>query len=260
MNTLKFSLEGKVAVVTGGSRGIGRAIALAFADAGAEVVVSSRSPSDLEKVADEIRTRGRRGLAVTSDVTNVEDLKKLVEKVKVAFSRIDILVNNAGGSASPGPLMDATEWAWDATININLRVPFLLSQLVARMMREQGGGNIINVSSIGGIKPDLNIYSVAKAGLMMLTQVMAKEWGRHKIRVNAIAPGFIKTRLTEPLWKVPAVAEVMAKNRALVGHLGAPEEVAGAALFLASAASSYITGATIVVDGGELLGSPSFPP
>jgi len=223
------------------------------------MVISSRRLPDLEEVAEEIRAKGRKGLAVASDITKVEDSKNLVEKIKTELGRIDILVNNAGGSASLVPLIDAEERTWDATMSVNLKGPFLLSQLVARVMREQGGGNIINISSIGGIRPDFNIYSVAKAGLIMLTKVMAVEWGQYNIRVNTIAPGFVKTRLTEALWKEPAVSEIMAKNRALVGRLGVPEDVAGAALYLASDASSYVTGATFVIDGGELLGPPSFP-
>ena len=178
----------------------------------------------------------------------------MVEKVKNEWGRIDILVNNAGTNPYYGPLLDAEEWAWDVTMNVNLKGPFLLSQLVARVMREQGGGSIINIASTAGIIPsDLNIYSVTKAGLIMLTRVMAKEWGQYKIRVNAIAPGLVKTRLSEELWKESAKEEKEAKNKAL-GYLGLPEDIAGTALYLASDASSYLTGETIVVDGGESVG------
>ncbi|MBA7715313.1 NAD-dependent glycerol dehydrogenase [subsurface metagenome] len=260
MNTAKFSLEGKVALVTGGSRGIGRAIALTFADAGADVVISSRKLPDLEGVANEIRARGRKGLAVASHIAKVEDSRNLVEKVKAEFGRIDILVNNAGTNPYYGPLMDAEEWAWDITMDVNLKGPFLLSQLVARVMREQGGGSIINIASVAGITPNnLNIYGVTKAGLIMLTECMAKEWGQYNIRVNAIAPGVIKTRFSEALWKEPAVGDKAVGNTAL-GRLGLPEDVAGTALYLASDASSYVTGETILVDGGEFIGpAPVFP-
>ena len=254
MDLAKFSLEGKVALVTGGSRGIGRAIALSFADAGADVAISSRKLPDLEEVAEEIRGKGRKSIALACHVAKIEDSKTLVEKVKSEWGRIDILVNNAGTNPYYGPLLDAEEWAWDVTMNVNLKGPFLLSQLVARVMREQGGGSIINIASIAGIIPSqLNIYSVTKAGLIMLTKVMAKEWGQYKIRVNAIAPGIVKTRLSEALWQEPAKGEEAARSKAL-GYIGLPEDIAGAALYLASDASSYLTGETIVVDGGESVG------
>ncbi len=254
MNFSRFSLEGKVALVTGGSRGIGRAIALTFADAGADVVISSRKLPALEEVAEEIRGKGRKGLAVVSHIAKIEDSRSLVERAKSELGRIDILVNNAGTNPYPGPIIDAEEWAWDTTMNVNLKGPFLLSQLVARVMREQGGGNIINTASVDGIKAGtLGIYSVTKAGLIMLTKVMAREWGQYNIRVNAIAPGVIETRFSEVFWKEPAAGEAAAKKAAL-GRYGAPDDVAGATLFLASGASSHITGETIVVDGGQLIG------
>jgi len=258
MDFSRISLEGKVALVTGGSRGIGRASALAFADAGADVAVASRKLADLEKVAEEIRAKGRKSLAVASHVAKTEDSKSLVDKVMAEFGRIDILVNNAGTNPYYGPLMDAEEWAWDTTMNVNLKGQFLLSQLVARIMREHGGGNIINTSSVGGIQAsDLGIYSASKAALIMLTECMAKEWGQYNIRVNAIAPGVIKTRLSEQLWKDPEAGKAVVDSCALL-RLGEPEDVAGVVLFLASDASSYVTGETIAIDGGALLGPPSF--
>jgi dehydrogenase/reductase SDR family protein 4 len=254
MMLAKFSLKGKVALVTGASRGIGRAIAMAFADAGADVAISSRKPPDLEAVAEEIKAKGRKSMALASHIAKIDDSKTLVAKVKSEWGRIDILVNNAGTNPYYGPLLDAEEWAWDVTMNVNLKGPFLLSQLVVKVMREQGGGSIINIASIAGIIPsELNIYSVTKAGLIMLTKVMAKEWGQYKIRVNAIAPGVVKTRLSEALWKAPAKGEEAARSKAL-GYIGLPEDIAGAALFLASDASSYLTGETILVDGGESVG------
>ncbi len=259
MDFSKISLEGKVALVTGGSRGIGRASALAFADAGADVVVSSRKLPDLEVVVEEIKAKGRKGMAVVSHIAKMEDSQNLVEKVKAEFGRIDILVNNAGTNPYNGPLMDAEEWAWDVTMNVNLKGPFLLSLLAARVMREQGGGSIINTSSVGGLRAGgLHIYGVTKAALIMLTQVMAKEWGQYNIRVNAIAPGIIKTRLSEQLWKEPAAGEAARQRTALL-RLGEPEDIAGVVLFLASDLSRYVTGETIVIDGGQMLGGPSFP-
>ncbi|MFC2006298.1 glucose 1-dehydrogenase [Chloroflexota bacterium] len=259
MDSSKFSLNGKVALVTGGSRGIGRAIALTFADAGADVVVISRKLPALEAVAEEIRAKGRKGLALASHVAKLEESKGLIERIKAEFGRIDILVNNAATNPYYGPLIDAEEWAWDATMNVNLKGPFLLSQLVARIMKEQGGGSIINITSVAGIVPSaLHFYGVTKAGLIMLTKVMAKEWGQYNIRVNVIAPGLVQTQFSEVLWKEPAVGESARKKTAL-GRIGTPEDIAGAALFLASDASSYMTGETVVVDGGELVGPPSFP-
>ncbi len=250
MDISKYSLDGKVALVTGGSRGIGRAIALTLAEAGADVVISARKLPDLEGAAEEIKTKGRRVLAIAANVGKIEESKNLVAKVKAGFGRLDILVNNAGTNVYLGPLIDAEERAWDAPMNVNLKGPFFLSQLAARVMREQGSGNIINIASAAGVRPGaLHIYSVSKAGLIMLTQVMAKEWGQYNIRVNAIAPGVVKTKFSEPLWREPAAHAAIVKGTAL-GRLALPDDVAGVALFLASDISSYVTGATIVMDAG----------
>jgi len=253
MGMVNFSLEGKVALVAGGSRGIGKASALAFAEAGADVVVSSRKLPDLEIVADEIKSRGRKGLAIASHISKIEESKNLVDKVMAEFGRIDILFNNPGTNPFWGPVIDAEEWAWDTTMNVNLKGIFFLSQLVARIMREHGGGSIINTSSVGGYRPGPNqgIYSITKAALIMLTKVMASEWGQFGIRANAVAPGVIKTRLSEALWKDAAVGE-MAASRTSLGRLGESEDVAAVVQFLASDAASYVTGETITVDGGVL--------
>jgi dehydrogenase/reductase SDR family protein 4 len=257
MNLSLFSLEGKVAVISGASRGIGHASALALADAGANVVVASRKIADLEKVAEEIRGKGVKSMAVAAHIAKIEDSKALTEQVMKAFGRIDILMNNAGTNPYYGPLMDQDEKTYDITMNVNLKGLFFLSQLAARVMKAQAGGCIINTASIGGLRAgDLGVYSVTKAAVIMLTQVMAKEWGQYKIRVNAIAPGIIKTRLSEALWKDPAVsAKAVAKIPMM--RLGEPEEVAGAVVFLASKAGSYITGETIVIDGGRVHGEPA---
>jgi len=257
MDLSLFSLEGKVALITGGSRGIGRACALALADAGATVVVSSRKIEGLEPVAEEIRARGGRGMAIASHVAKVEDSKTLVERVTKEFGRIDILMNNAGTNPYYCPLMEHDEKTWYVTMNVNLKGLFFLSQLAARVMKGQGGGSIINTSSIGGLVPgELGVYCVTKAAVIMLTEVMAKEWGQHNIRVNAIAPGVIKTRLSEALWKDPEVGAQVERNMPLM-RLGEPEEIAGAVLLLASDAGSYITGETIVIDGGRIHGEPA---
>ncbi len=260
MSINRFSLEGKAALITGGSRGIGRAIALAFADAGADVAISSRKLPALEAVAEEIKSKGRKSIALACHIARPEDSESLVEKVKSEWGKIDILVNNAGTNPYYGPLLEAEEWAWDVTMNVNLKGPFLLSQLVAKVMREQGGGSIINISSIAGLTPsELNIYSVTKAGLIMLTRVMAREWGQYRIRANAIAPGVIKTRLSAALWQEPEKGGAAAKSKA-PRYPGQPEDIVGTALYLASDASSHVTGETILVDGGESLGpAPVYP-
>ncbi len=257
MDLSRFSCEGKVALVTGGSRGIGRACALALAEAGADVVVSSRKIADLEPVAEEIRSKGVRGLAIAAHNARTEDSEMLVERVVKDLGRIDILVNNAGTNPYYGPIMDQDEKTYDITMNVNTKGVFILSRLVAREMKKQGGGSIINTASIGGLRAgDLGIYCVSKAAVIMLTQVMAKEWGQYNIRVNAIAPGIIKTRLSEALWKEQEVGE-KAIQRIPLMRLGEPEEIAGTVVLLASSAGSYITGETIVIDGGRLHGEPA---
>ena len=254
MSIVNHSLEGKVALIAGASRGIGRACALAFAEAGADVVVSSRKLPDLEQVAGEIESMGRKSLAIASHIAKVEESQNLVDKVVAEFGKIDILMNNAGTNPHFGDIIDAEEWAWDVTMNVNLKGQFLLSQLVAKVMREKDGGSIINTASISAFKPGGNegIYSITKAALVMMTQVMAREWGKYNIRVNAIAPGLIKTRLSEALWKEPAATEA-AERRTPLGRLGEPEDLAGAALYLASDAGRYTTGDTLIVDGGSKL-------
>ena len=257
MNFSQFSLEGKVALITGGSRGIGRASALALADAGANVIVSSRKIADLEPVAEELRAKGVKSMAIAAHNAKTEDSKALVEKVMQSFGRIDILLNNAGTNPYYGPIMDQDEKTYDITMNVNLKGIFILSQLTAKIMKTQGGGCIINTSSIGGLRAgDLGVYCISKAAVIMLTQVMAKEWGQFNIRVNAIAPGIIKTRLSEALWKDPEVNDKALGSIPLM-RLGEPEEIAGTVVFLASKAGSYITGETIVVDGGRLHGEPA---
>ena len=258
MDLSQFSLEGKVAVVTGGSRGIGRSAALALADAGAHVVVSSRKIENLEPVAAEIAAKGVKGRAVAAHVARTDEARALIDQVMKEFGRLDILVNNAGTNPYFGALMDQDEKTYDITMNVNLKSIFFLSQMAAKIMKPQGGGSIINTSSIGGIRAgELGIYCVSKAAVIMLTQVMAKEWGQYNVRVNAIAPGIIKTRLSEALWKDPKVnAKAVAQIPML--RLGEPDELAGIVVFLASRAGSYVTGETIVVDGGRVHGEPAW--
>ncbi len=255
MELSQFSLEGKVALVTGGSRGIGKATAIGFAQAGADVVVASRKLPDLEEVADEVRGLGRRSLAVAAHVGRLEQIESLVERVVAEFGRIDILVNNAGTSPVFTPALDLEERAWDAIMNLNLKGLFFLSQAVARVMKEHGGGRIINVASMDGYKPEVNIgaYAVSKAGVIMVTKVMARELAQYNIRVNTIAPGPIHTRLLDAHWVVAPEDKEELLKKVPMERIGEPEEIAGAMIYLASDASSYVTGQTFVVDGGTLI-------
>ena len=247
-----FLVPGKVALVTGASRGIGRAIALGLAKAGADVVLAARKLPDLESVAQEISRMGRKALPVSANVRQLPELESLVQRAVDEFGHIDILVNNAGTNPVFGSVFDYDERAWDVTMGLNLKGYFFLSQAVGRLMRESGGGNIINVASVDGIRPRIGggIYAISKAGIIMLTQVLAQEWGQYNIRVNAIAPGLVRTRLSEALWDNTLIREKTEDDTAL-GRIAEPEEIVGAALFLASEASSYMTGQTIVLDGGH---------
>jgi NAD(P)-dependent dehydrogenase (short-subunit alcohol dehydrogenase family) len=248
-----FSLSGKVALVTGGSRGIGKAIAVGLAKFGADVAVTSRKLPDLEEVAKEIKGLGRRSMAVATHVGRMDELNNLVTKVEDELGRIDILVNNAGTNPTMDPAINIEERAWDSIMNLNLKGLFFLSQSVARLMKEQGGGKIINVASVAGITPDiLPVYSISKAGVIMATKVMAQQWAQYKIRVNAIAPGLVKTRFSEALWSNPDIAQAV-MTRTPLQRVAEPDEMVGAVIFLASDASSYVTGHVLVVDGGSVI-------
>jgi dehydrogenase/reductase SDR family protein 4 len=247
---MDFSLEGKVALVTGGSRGIGMASALGLAQAGADIVVASRKLPDLEEVAEQIRRLGRKSLAVAAHIARMDHINNLVSKAKDEFGKIDILVNNAATNPVMDPALDVEERAWDSTMNLNLKGLFFLSQAVARVMKEQGGGKIINITSVEGITPGiLPVYSISKAGVIMATKVMAKEWSKYNIRVNAIAPGLTKTRFSEALWNNPEILQD-AISQTPMGRIAEPEEMVGAVIYLASDISSYVTGQVIAIDGG----------
>jgi len=248
----KFRLPGKVALITGGSRGIGRAIALSLAEAGADVILASRKLPDLEMVAQEIIHMGRKALPVSANVRHLQEIDNLVKKVMEEFGHIDILVNNAGANPVFGSVFNIDERAWDVIMGLNLKGYFFLSQAVGKVMRDKGGGAIINISSEGGIRPGvgMGVYCISKAGVIMLTQVLAQEWGQYNIRVNAIAPGVVKTRFSKALWSNPVIAKGTENNTAL-GYIAKPEEIANTALFLASEASSYMTGQTVILDGGH---------
>jgi NAD(P)-dependent dehydrogenase (short-subunit alcohol dehydrogenase family) len=249
--TSRFDLSGRVALVTGASRGIGSAIAEALAEHGAEVVLSSRKQSDLDKEAERINgLYPERATAIAAHAGREEDLQKLVAAVMERFSRIDILVNNAGTNPYFGPVIGAELAAWDKTFEVNLRGYFILTKLVYEASMEKSGGAIVNISSIGGIRPGLGlgVYNITKAGVIMLTRQLARELGG-KVRVNAVAPGLIKTRFAEALWGNQEILDrVIAQNP--MGRIGVPEEIASAVLFLASDAASYVNGEVLVVDGG----------
>ncbi len=253
MSDLKqFSLDGKVAIVTGASRGIGSATALAFARAGADVVLTSRKVNDLEKVAEQVRKEGRRALVFSAHLGNMEDIRKVADTTRAAFSRIDILVNNAATSPVFASFLESDERLWDTVMNLNLKGLYFLSQAVARIMKEQGGGNIINVSSVDAFIPeqDNGIYAISKAGVIMVTKVIARELAPFKIRVNTMAPGYVHTKLLDDSFEVrPGRAE---ECRKLVpaGRIAEPEDMVGTMIFLASDASAYMTGHTVSVDGG----------
>jgi NAD(P)-dependent dehydrogenase (short-subunit alcohol dehydrogenase family) len=247
---MDFSLKDKVVLISGASRGIGEATAIGMAKAGADLAIVSRKLPDLEKVGEEIKKLGRKCLPVQAHLGKVEEINFLVKRVLEEFGKIDILVNNAATNPTMAQAIDVDERAWDSIMNLNLKGLFFLSQAVGRVMRDKGGGKIINVSSVAGITPDLlPIYSISKAGVNMVTKVMAQQWAQYNIRVNAVAPGLTKTRFSEALWKNPDILKI-AMFKTPMGRPAEPEEMVGAIIYLASDASSYVTGQIIAVDGG----------
>ncbi|MBI4286669.1 MAG: 3-oxoacyl-ACP reductase FabG [Chloroflexi bacterium] len=250
MSSPLFSLEGKIAIVTGGGRGIGKAIALGFVQCGADVVVCSRTPAELEEVAGEVRRLGRRSLAVKADITSRADIENLARETVSEFGRIDILVNNAGSNIR-GQLLKLREEDWDLTLNTDLKGYFLCCQVVGDRMVAQRSGNIINIGSdlIRKATPTMGVYSIAKAGVDMMTRILAVELARFNIRVNAINPSLLRTKFSDFAWRDPESERKFAAERPM-GRIGEPEDVVGAAIFLASDASRYITGHSILIDGG----------
>jgi NAD(P)-dependent dehydrogenase (short-subunit alcohol dehydrogenase family) len=247
---MDFSLKDKVALVTGASRGIGEATAIGLARAGADLAIVSRKLPDLEKVGEEIKKLGRKCLPVQAHLGKLEEINQLVKRVLEEFGKIDILVNNAATNPTMAQAIDVDERAWDSIMNLNLKGLFFLSQAVGRVMREKGGGKIINVSSAAGTTPDLlPLYSISKAGVNMATKVMAQQWAQYNIRVNAIAPGLTKTRFSEALWKNPDILKI-AMFKTPMGRPAEPDEMVGGIIYLASDASSYVTGQIIPIDGG----------
>jgi NAD(P)-dependent dehydrogenase (short-subunit alcohol dehydrogenase family) len=247
----RFDLDGRVALVTGASRGIGSAIATALAEQGARVVLSSRKQADLDVEVERINAGfPDAAVAIAAHSGRPEDLQRLVKETMARFSRIDILVNNAATNPYFGPVLGADLAAWDKTFEVNLRGVFLLTKLVYEASMERNGGAVVNVASVGGLRPGLGlgVYNVTKAGVIMLTRQLARELGG-KVRVNAVAPGLVKTRFAEALWGNEAILErVLTSNP--MGRIGTPDEIAGAVVFLVSDAASYINGEVLVIDGG----------
>ena len=252
MTVPSFPLSGKVAIVTGGRRGIGKAIALALAEAEADIAVCDRVTEDgeLEAVADEVKRLGRRSLAVQADITRKADVDSLMQRVVDEFGVIDILVNSAAMNIR-APLLELREEGWDRVIDTDLKGYYLCSQAVGKQMVSQKRGNIINIASTAAMKaaPEMGAYCIAKAGVVMLTRVLALELAQYSIRVNAIAPYMVKTKFSQPLWSDSETLKQI-ESEIPLGRLAEPGDIIGSVLFLASDASSYITGHTIIVDGG----------
>jgi NAD(P)-dependent dehydrogenase (short-subunit alcohol dehydrogenase family) len=248
-----FQLTDKVALITGGSRGIGRSIAEEFARRGARVVITARKPEELDDTATSIRAEGGEVTAVTAHAGRDEAVNTMIDQALEAYGRIDILVNNAATNVAFAPFKDLDVAAFDKTLELNLRAPFLISQKVVNRTMEKTGGSIINMCSVAGFKADpmMTAYNVSKAGLVMLTKSMARELGGFGIRVNGIAPAVIKTKFSRVLYETDSIRQ-MAEAASALGRVGEWNEVAGAAVFLASDAASYVTGSIITVDGGTL--------
>jgi NAD(P)-dependent dehydrogenase (short-subunit alcohol dehydrogenase family) len=247
----RFDLGGRVALVTGAARGLGRAIALALAQAGADVALGLRDVCAHGGLPDEIASLGRRALPLQMDVSHLEQIRRAVDEAAAHFGRLDILVNNAG--IAPGsPAEDVSEGDFDVTLRVNLKGTFFASQAAARVMMGQGGGRIVSMGSQAGFAalPGESVYCMTKAAIAHLTKCLAVEWGKYNISVNAVAPTFIHTpgteeALADPLFRADVVERIAALHR-----IGEPMEVAGAVVFLASPAASLITGHTMLIDGG----------
>jgi len=246
-----MKLQNKVALITGSGRGIGRTIALKFADEGASIVVNSVHPENSEAVKKEIESRGGKAISVPCDVSRKESVDGLFEAVKREYGGIDVLVNNAGINIVK-PAMEMTEADWDSVFSINLKSIFLCSKAAAGLMIPKKSGRIINISSIVGINPFPNRapYATSKAGVIMLTRELAIEWAKHNINVNAIAPGFILTDMLRGRINEGAINGEAILKRVPMGRFGLVEDIAPSVLFLATEESSYITGQCITVDGG----------
>ena len=246
-----FSLEGKTALVTGASRGIGRAIAESLAEAGAAVVISSRTAGDCEDVAESIRKTGGKAVAIACNVSHLDALPGFVAEAEAALGPIDILVGNAAANPHYGPMTEIEEPAFDKIIDTNIKANLWLAREVLPKMAERGGGTVIFVSSIGACRgnDDIGTYGISKAAEEAMARNLAVGWGRKNIRVNCIAPGLVRTDFARALWDDPEKLRY-AEAAYPLGRIGDPEDIAGVAVFLASDAARFVTGQTIVADGG----------
>ena len=250
---ISFDLTGRVALVTGASRGIGEAIAQAFAQHGADVIVSSRKQEACDEVAREIVAAGGDAVALACHIGDMEALQALFARIQAEYGRLDVLVNNAATNPYYGHVLDTDLGAFQKTVDVNIRGYFFASVLAGRMMREQGRGSIINVASVNGVRPGpkQGIYSITKGAVLNMTKAFAKECGPHGIRCNAILPGLIRTKFAGALLSNEEQLQHYLGTNPL-GRVGEPKDIAGAALFLAADASAYVTGEYLVVDGGFL--------
>ncbi len=250
----QFNLEGKVAIVTGASKGIGESIARGLAEFGAKVVVSSRKQEAVDAVAAQFTADGLEAIGIACHVGDEAQLKNLVDQTVAYYGGVDILINNAATNPTFGPLMQASGEVFDRVMNINVRACMLLANLCFPIMKKRGGGSVINISSVGGLLPStgLGVYNISKSALIMLTKCQAREWGKTKIRSNVICPGLIKTKFSTALWTNDSILKQV-ERMLPAGRIAQPDEMAGLAVFLASEASSYCTGGVYVADGGHLV-------
>ena len=256
MKTDLFDLTGKVAIITGASRGIGFAIAEAFAVAGVKVVLASRKQEALDKASEKIRSQGGEAFPFSAHTGETESVDKLVSASLTRYGSVDILVNNAATNPHFGPLLTSEESHWDKILDVNLKGYFRLAKACVDSMRQRGGGKIINLASVAGLsyQQGMGIYGISKAGVLMLTKTLAVELAADNIQVNAIVPGFIQTQFSRLLWETPEIHQKIIA-RIPQGHIGQPDELTGMALYLASQASSFTTGAVMLVDGGQMAGA-----
>ena len=246
-----FQLENKVAIVTGASKGIGEAMARGLAEFGAKVVISSRKRESVDAVAESFQNDGLEAIAIAANMGNVEEAQTLIDQTVDAYGGIDIIINNAAANPVFGPIQNTEERAFDKILDVNLKGPFELCKKAYPILKQRGGGSIINISSIGGLTPEpgIGIYSVSKAGLINLTKAMAQDWGADNIRVNAICPGLIKTKFSEALWGDEPILERFLQHLPLK-RVGTSDDIAGLAVYLASDAAAYCTGGMYLIDGG----------
>jgi len=255
MTNKLFDLTEKVAIITGASRGIGLAIAESYASSGAKVVLASRKQDALDQAAEKIGAEGGEAFPMAAHTGDPESIQALVSACVERYGGVDILVNNAATNPHFGPIMTSEESHWDKILDVNLRGYFRMAKACAESMRERGGGKIINVASVAGMQHQqgMGIYGISKAGVLMLTKTLAVELAADNIQVNALVPGFVQTKFSQVLWETPEIhKEIIAQIPQK--RLGQPEEVAGMALYLASPASNFTTGAVMLVDGGQMAG------